>query len=454
MMKLDKVFAIILLLTALKMTAQFDAVAYDFFGSATALQTNPGAKYPYSRRLGVPFLTNIQAFAGSSGFSLADLFGTNQSFDANVYQTVAGLTNTDFVLVHYRHDLFSYGRTDDLERFKYFGLYWETDYITYTPADLLNLGLYGNAPYMDQTFEAKYLAGKAELVQTIYYGVHKNPNPSLNIGYRFKLYSGLANVQSMHNSGRFYTNEGQNNFYIHHLEDIDLKVQSSGYQEDAGLGHYLGKLLFSGNYGPGFDLGVTYDMNHRTAISAAILDLGFIYYTTDINNTYVKGSFQFEGAQLQFPESSYIDYWKDVKDSFNKNIRKTDNNDAYISWRPTTVYAGVKTGLGNIEKQDCKNFLNPITQYSDFIGFTGFAQYRPVKIHLGASAYYEKKWSKYFYTKINITADNFSYSAVGAGLVLNMGALQMSVMADNLIGLSDVAQSRKQAIQFGLNFVK
>ncbi len=446
--------AIILFFIKITISAQFEAIAYDFTGPATALQTNPGAKYPYHKTFGLPLLTNIQAFAGSSGFNLEDLFGTQNNFDTNVYQTVEQLTNTDFVLAHYRQDLFSYGWTDDLERFKYLGLYWELDYITYTPADLLKLGLYGNAPYMNKTFEAKYLAGKAELVQTMYYGIHKNPNPYLNIGYRFKLYSGLANAQSVHNSGQFYTTEGDNNFYTHHLDNVDLSFQSSGYQEGAEVSHYLGKFFFSGNYGPGFDFGVTYDISDRTAISASVLDLGFIYYTSDIHNEYAKGSFEFEGAQLQFPENTYLDYWKDIKDRFNANVKQTEDDKAYISWRPTSLYTGVKIGLGNLTEQDCRNFLNPITQYSNFIGFTGFAQYRPVKIHWGGSAYYEKKWSKSLYTKINLTADNFSYTSIGAGLVLNMGALQLSLMADNLVGLSEVAQSRKQAVQFGLNIVK
>jgi hypothetical protein len=437
-----------------RINAQFEPVAYDFTGNAMVLQTNPGSEYPYKKLFGLPLLTNIQIFAGSTGFSLNDLFAASGSFEEKYYKTLNQLKDTDFILAHYRQDFFSFGWTDDLERFKYVGLYWDFDHITYIPAQFLKLGTYGNAPYLDQTFDAKFLATKTELVQTIYYGVHKNPNPKLNIGWRFKLYSGLANAQSVHNSGKFYTTEGQNNFYTHHLEDVNLSFQSSGYNENADMNHYLGKLLFSGNYGPGVDFGLSYKLTDKTTITASLLDLGFIYYTTDLNNYNIKGSYEYEGVQLQFPENSYIDYWKDVKDTFKNEIKNTKNKGKYISWRPTTLYTSLKYGLGDHHHQKCENFLHPVTQYTSFIGLTGYAQYRPVKPHLGISGFFEKKWSKHFYTKLNLTADNYSYFAVDGGFVFNIGHLQLSLLVDNLVGLSDLAKSRKQAVHFGLNIMK
>jgi len=70
------------------------------------------------------------------------------------------------------------------------------------------------------------------------------------------------------------------------------------------------------------------------------------------------------------------------------------------------------------------------------------------------SAFFEKKWSKYFFTKLNLTADNYSYFSVDGGFVINMGRLQLSLLVDNLVGLSDLAKSRKQAVHFGLNIIK
>jgi len=185
-----------------------------------------------------------------------------------------------------------------------------------------------------------------------------------------------------------------------------------------------------------------------------LLDLGFIYYTTDINSRYIKGSYRYEGVNLQFPEQSFIDYWQSIKDEFNEKIKNEESRKNYISWRPAQVYTSVKYGLGDISHQKCEDFLHPKTVYTNFVGLTGFAQYQPVKIHWGISGFYERKWSKHLYTKFNMTADNFSYYALGGGLVLNLGHLQFSLIADNLLGFSDLAQSRKQAVQFGLNFVK
>ena len=445
---------IFIILANLSLHAQFDAVEYDFTANANVLQTNPGASYPYQKLIGIPLLNNIKFFAGNSGFTLYDVLSPEGSFEQKVQKTVSQLSDTDFVLLHYRHDLFSYGWTDDLERFKYLGLYWELNHITYTPASFLKLGLYGNAPYMNKTFEINNLASKTELVQTLYFGININPSPYLHLGGRIKLYSGLANAQSVHNTGKFYTSNGQNNFYVHHLDNVNVQLQSSGYHDNADTNYYMNKIFFSGNYGPGIDLGLTYKLNKNVTWTAALLDLGFIYYTKDINSYYITGSYQYEGVNLQFPEQSYMDYWENVKDTFKEKIKSSEDDDNYISWRPTQFYTTFKFGLKNKNTQDCKNFLNPVTNSTSFVGLTGFAQYQPVKIHLGISAFYEQEWSKHFYTKFNITADNFSYYALGGGLVLNLEHLQLSLIADNLLGLSDLAKSRKQAIQFGLNFVK
>ena len=443
-----------IILTNLSLHAQFNAVEYDFTANANVLQTNPGAAYPYQKLFGIPLLNNIQFFAGNSGFALYDVLATGTSFEQKVQKTVSQLSDTDYILLHYRHDFFSYGWGTDSKTFKHVGLYWELNHITYTPASLLKLGLYGNAAYMNNTFDISNLASKTELVQTLYFGLNANPKPRLYLGGRIKLYSGLANAQSVNNTGKFYTTNGQNNFYNHHLDNINIQIQTSGYRDNSDTDYYMNKLFFSGNYGPGIDLGLTYKLSKNVTWTAALLDLGFIYYTKDINSHYIKGSYQYEGVNLQFPEQSYMDYWKDVKDTFKEKIISYEDNDSYISWRPTQLYTSVKYGLGNHNKQSCENFLNPVTKNTGFIGLTGFAQYQPVKIHMGISAFYAQEWSKYFYTKFNVTADNFSYYALGGGLVLNLGHLQLSLISDNLLGLSDLAKSRKQAIQFGLNFVK
>ncbi len=454
-MKLLKLLSILLvLLISRTVTAQFHTVGFDFAAHAQSFQLNPGVDYIYQKELGIPLLNNTQIFAGNTGFSLYDLFSSQGSFDQKVYQTVQQLKNTDYLLINFRQDLFSYGYKDDLERLKYFGLYWEFDHFTNIPADLIRLGFEGNASHLFEKYDAKYLASKTELIQTIYYGVNKKASRDLSVGYRFKLYSGIINAQSTGNKGTFYTSEGQHNYYVHHLENIDISAESSGFNEQSTTQDYLNKFLFSGNYGAGIDLGINYRLSDKVHLSASLLDLGFIYYTSDINAYQIKGSYDFEGVAMQFPEDGFIDYWKQVKANFKKEIQRGENKKNYISYRPTSLYTSLKYSLGDLRHQSCENFMNLKSEYNSFVGLTGFAQYRPVKIHLGISAFYEKKWSKYFYSKLNYTIDNYSYSSIGLGLVANLGRLQLYVSADNLIGLSDVSKSRKQAVQMGINIVK
>jgi len=198
---------------------------------------------------------------------------------------------------------------------------------------------------------------------------------------------------------------------------------------------------------------LTYHYSDRMYLSASLLDLGFIYYTSDIRNYALQGNYKFEGPKLQFP-NTMVDYWKQMKKDFNKQVKKGENKKAYISYRPTTLYLGLKYGMGNLKQQDCAHFMNLKTEHTSFLGLSGFAQYRPVKIHLGITAYYEQKWSKYFYTKLNLTADNYNYASLGAGIVLNAGRFQIYLAGDNLLGLSDVSASKKQSVYLGLSIIK
>ncbi len=445
--------SILFLVVINKSFSQFEAVDYAFSGSVKNLMLNPGAKLEYNRLIGVPFLSNTQIFAGNTGFSLYDLFAPESSFDEKFYSTLDGLKNTDFVLSHFKNELFNYGWTDDLMRFKYFGMYWEFDHITYFPADLIRFGVEGNAKDVFKVYDAKYLASKTEFVQTMYFGINKSPSADLNIGFRIKLYSGIANAQSVGNSGSFYTKKGTNNFYTHYLNDIEIEAQSSGYNEDEDKqSYYLSKFIFSGNYGPGFDFGLTYQYSDKTSFSFSVLDLGFIYYAKDLNNYKITGNYRFEGVQIEFPDN-YVSYWDEIKDEFNENVKGEENDKAYISFRPTSIYVSVKYGLGDLKNQSCNRFMNPVTEYTSYVGLTAFTKFRPVLPHLGVSGFYEKKWSDHFYTKVNLSIDNFSYSSIGAGMVWNLSKLQFYLSMDNLYGLSDLAKSRKQSLQFGINLI-
>ncbi len=449
------VIFLVLMLNINDLKAQFHSVDYDFGAGAQVLQTNPGTAYEYKSYFGIPLLTHTQLFAGNSGFALLDLFGTQHSFEQNVFTTLDQISNTDNLLVNYRQDLFGMGFTTENGTLHHFGLYWELDHITYFPADMIRLGFEGNASHLNDVYEAKYLATQTNLIQTLYYGMDKKVNSRLNLGFRVKLYSGLANVQSVYNKGKFYTTEGTHNYYAHHLEDIDIEGQTSGFNEDAdGVGYYSNKLFYSGNYGPGLDLGLSYQSNDNLRFSLSLLDLGFIYYSKDVHNYKIEGNYTYEGANVQFPENNFIDYWDNVKEEFKDKIKRSENTSGYISYRPATLYGSMRYGLGNLRQQDCADLLNPKTAFTDFFGLIGYAQYRPLNIHWGASLYYEKRWSKYFATRINYTADNYSYTSIGAGLVLNMGRFQLYTTVDNLIGLSNLAKSQKQSISFGLNIIK
>jgi len=434
--------------------AQFESVSYDFSGSLSILNTNPGSLSNNQQAFGIPLLTNTQIFIGNSGFTPHQLLSEGSNFQTNINSILSNLKNTDHSLVNTRYDLFNYVWENKKGTWFQVGLYWMFDHFNYYPADLLRLANEGNAPHIYKVYDLKYIASKTNFFQTIYFGTQSKINRNFTIGYRIKLYNGIANIQSIKNTGEFYTTDGNNNYYIHHLKNIKLQLQTSGYNENADFNYYLSKTFLGGNMGLGTDIGLTYQYNKRTQITASLLDIGFIFYSKNINNFSVTGNFQYEGVALQYSENGNIDYWKDIKDEFDKNISQKTNNNPYVSWQPTRFYTSIKYGFNNNRKKSCENFLNPNEDFNAFVGITGFAQWRPLKIHSGISAFYEQKWSPSFYTKINLTADSFSNYSIGSGVLINIRSIQLYLMAENIFSFSDLAKSSKNAIQFGINWVK
>ena len=74
-MKKVLIYLIVTLFVGLvKLTAQNKQLLYDFYELPQSLLVNPGVKTPHKWHFGVPLLSNINFYAGSSGLTVGDLF--------------------------------------------------------------------------------------------------------------------------------------------------------------------------------------------------------------------------------------------------------------------------------------------------------------------------------------------------------------------------------------------
>lgn len=261
--------------------AQNKPILYNFDELPQTLLLNPGEKVFQKWHSGIPFLSGFSTHLGSSDITVYDIYGDdNGSINDKVKALVYNLKSNDFAFINQQQELFNIGfKLRNQRDFLSFGLYQELDAIAYYPKDLAILFYEGNSN-VGERYSLNQVNFKAEMLSVLHAGISRKIDDDLQIGARFKIYSGVFNMQTHQNKGEFYTENGTVNQYVHFLAGVDATFQTSGIFLPAGTevnpSYLMSKLLLGGNLGVGFDIGFTYQPEKQWTISGSILDVGFI----------------------------------------------------------------------------------------------------------------------------------------------------------------------------------
>ena len=279
--------------------SQNKQVLYDFAGLPQTLLLNPGLETSYQFHIGMPLLSGVSSELGITGFSVSDIFGVNSnSITDKVATVLKNIDSSDYLKINSQIEVFSAGFRFDEKTYISFGFYHELDAIGYIPKDFLTLATDGNAAYLNSMFSLSQLSYKLDVLGVIHAGVTRKMSDQLTLGGRFKIYSSALNAESTSNSGSFTTNLGNNNIYVHRLDNINTNFRTSGLIENNEFindsNTYLKNTFLGGNLGVGLDFGLTYLITPQLQFSGSILDVGFVNHKTNIKNKVTNGSFTFE----------------------------------------------------------------------------------------------------------------------------------------------------------------
>ncbi|MCM2301863.1 MAG: DUF5723 family protein [Flavobacteriaceae bacterium] len=448
---------IFLLLFSFVSKAQNKPILYNFDQLPQTLLLNPSEKVTQKWHAGIPFLSGFSAHLGSSDITVYDIYGDdNGSINDKVKALVYNLKSNDFAFINQQQELFNIGfKLRNQRDFLSFGLYQELDAIAYYPKDLAILFYEGNSN-VGERYSLNQVNFKAEMLSVLHAGISRKIDDDLQIGARFKIYSGVFNMQTRQNKGEFYTENGTVNQYVHFLAGVDATFQTSGIFLPAGTevnpSYLMSKLLLGGNLGVGFDIGFTYQPEKQWTISGSILDVGFINNKQNNRVYKAQGSFRFEGIEPNFDPNTTIDYWEDLKDEFEDELNYTKTSASYLSWRSTKVNAQLKYEFGEDRLTDC--FDTEVDEgYLNGIGAHLFTIFRPVAPQIAATVFYERKFTKGLRAKLTYTVDSFSFTNVGLGLSAKIGVFNIYGLADNLLGYQNLAKTNSASFQLGMNII-
>lgn len=470
-MRYNGILVLAISLVCICMHGQNKQLLYDFNEIPQSLMVNPGVDIDYKWYAGVP-VSNISFQAGSSGVDVNDLF-LNDGLDFTdkfSQQVIYGMSARDELSGTYQIELLNGGfRGKDGDNFYSFGIYNEGDAIGYWFRDLAILGFEGNANNLNQRFNLSDFKTRGEMMNVFHFGINKIIDDQLTIGIRAKVYSSIFDFSSTKNDGYFVTTEGQNNLFANTLVS-DMEMRISGIpsireaEKDGTIGSTILKRgFFGGNLGVGTDLGFTYKLSNQTVFTASLLDLGFIYHSDDVKRYTLKGSATVEGVEIILPDAlsdPNQDFWEDLVDDVEALIPFEENDKSYVTFRPTKLNASLRHNWGeqiqSRENCDCGPNASGSTRgvkYANSVGGHLYAINRPRGPQVALTAFYQRRLGNILALKSTYTVDKFSFTNIGLGLNLQAGPVNFYVLADNLLGYGNLANSRYQSFQFGLNII-
>ena len=450
--------------------SQNKEVLYGLEETPQAMLLNPGSRISYEYHFGVPLLSHIHVNGGSSGVSVYDIF-QESSVDINtrISNKIFELENTDFFTATQQLEILNVGWKNKKNYYFSGGIYQEFDFVLYFPKDLAILAWEGNANYIGKEFNLGEINISGDLLTVYHFGVNKKINKKITVGGRAKLYSSMLSFSSTSNSGTFVTipSESGDNIYDHIVSNATINVNTSGITSLSDLdtrtqviNKLLGRSFFGGNLGIGVDLGATYEINEKWTASASILDLGAIFHKKNIESYQVSGEYNLDGIELLFPPigngDSSLPYYEDLIDDIGAAFTIDTIYNSYIQMRPVKMYASVKYNFGQAIGGDktCNCLkMGENQKYNQSIGFQYFSIIRPKGPQIAATLFYYHRLSDYFSVKATYTADSYSYSNVGLGLITNIKMVNFYIVADNLQWYSNLAKAKSVSLQFGFNII-
>ena len=442
-------------LIGLNSFSQNKQVLYDFAGLPQTLLLNPGLETDYKFHIGMPLLSGFSSEIKSTGFSLSEIFSiNNNTINDKISAVLNKIDANDYLKVNTQIEVFSTGFRFDKKTYVSFGFYQELDAIGYLPKDALTLINEGNTSYLNKSFSLSEMIYKLDVLGVIHAGISRKVSDKLTLGGRFKVYSSALNLETTNNSGTFTTGLGNNNIYIHHLDNVNLNLRSSGlisnneYISDSST--YIENSLLGGNLGAGIDFGFTYHVTPQLQFSGSLIDFGFVHHTKNIQNNLIVGSYTFEGIEFEF--DSNRNYWQELDGPLKKQLPIVGNQDSYTSWRPAKLNAAIKYSFGEKRSKYCyDNILKDF--YTNAFGAQLYSVNRPLRQQFALTSFYEKSFSNKLQAKITHTVDGYSYYNIGVGVSAKIWKINFYGILDNLTKLSDISSANNVSLQFGFNLL-
>ncbi|MDR0385743.1 MAG: DUF5723 family protein [Prevotellaceae bacterium] len=414
--------------------AQQNMTLYQMHDITQSNFLNPSVAGDCKWNVGLPALGNVSV-AAEIPLAYNDLGAGKEYMDGN--KILSTVRKTNLVSANISVNILTLGyRTGDM--YLQFTMNEKISSKLSVSKNFFELFLSGNAPYAGKTLETNFALSVSHYRE---YGFNMayDVGNDLWLGARAKLLFGRIGADSKNNVLSLYTDPAT---YALELNS-DLLVNASvpgtvktdpldgtvnGFDADFEVSRFLVNPV---NIGGAIDLGLNKVFENGLKVSASILNIGMINWSSNTHQFYQKSTLKYSGA------TSGINNWDDLADTLRSVINfKSAGGEAFSQWLTPEVMAGISY---------------PVMDYIR-AGITGYAGISSAGIPWALTATALTDNTSHVFGSLSYTVANNSFVNIGAGIGVRFGAFNLHAITDNILAIFNPAAQRYATVQFGINF--
>ena len=405
---------------------------------------NPAIPISCKYYIGLPVFSSVHLNYGNSFFTYNQLFRVSESGSRtiDIDQAVNNMHNRDFIGTEAHVQLLALGYRYKNYSFM-FTITEKDNFPTTIPKNGVELLWNGNTQFEGENAGMKGAGVYFNHYREYAVSASKRTRQGTYWGVRAKLLFGKLNLSSrkanmaVHTDDRTFDLKFDGDFRLNAslpiiISTSDYKIESIVLDESVSTS----ELIFN-RKNPGFsaDVGVIYPYNSKLTLSASVLNLGFIWWGSNLNNMDAGGDFIYRGSFGQPPNSD--NYFNHLKNTFLDSMNFVISNDSYISMLPVHFIAGADYRINDMFSAglvaDALVFRSRVNPSLTFMG-----QYKPLEnVQLTAS----------------YTLQYNSFTNFGLGLVVGKDPVQIYIISTNIPGFFDPLNTQSLNLRFGLNIL-
>jgi outer membrane protein OmpA-like peptidoglycan-associated protein len=428
--------------------AQQDLTIYNMPNISQSTRVNPSQAPVNKFYIGLPVISSVYFQLSNSSFKYHDLYKIrpDDSVNIDIDNTIKKLKKTNFLKTSFNTDLISFG-------FKMQRSYFTanvTEHVNFAflySKDLINLLDQGNGPYIGQQLDFTKTGFDATHYRDYSIGWAYEVDEKWRTGIRIKYLYGMENYSSSAGDFGFYT--ASDDYTLEVPTDVIIRTSSldnsdEGYQQfdtsDSGLRtkHIKDYLFKRKNKGFAADLGASYKYNETWDFSLSVVDLGYIKWKEDVKNyKTAAGKYEFSGVDLiRFINDTSANL-EAVLDSIGETFKSAESNESYTSYLPMHIYLGANYRINE----------------NSFAGALVHTEFFKKTVQPTVTLSYNLQVGRHLTTSLSYSYMNHTFDNIGLGMAVNVGAVQLYTVTDNVIGLIAPLDARNTQVHFGINLI-